>query len=136
MVDWWTFKLKKYFKQTTLPHGLSRFDKYMYTGTNLRLVIIWSYWYFEVYYTLLLKVPVSSKHPVLLFYCFRCQLHPNTLYYGFLIPMCLVITHNIIIFGLVVRVLISKRHAPGKMNFKLYLTNFIFLQAVSSFIGD
>lgn len=41
----------------------------------------------------------------------RCALRPLTLYYGWLLPMSLIILHNLVVFALVLRVLCRKQ--PG-----------------------
>ena len=44
----------------------------------------------------------------------RCQLNKQTLYYGFLLPMCLIMLHNIIVFCLVVKVISQQAKQQAK----------------------
>ena len=45
----------------------------------------------------------------------RCALQRTTLYYGWLLPMSAIILHNLVVFGLVLRVLGRKQ--PGGTQF-------------------
>ena len=54
----------------------------------------------------------------ILFY--RCQLNKQTIYYGFLLPMCLIMLHNIIVFCLVVQV-ISQQTKASKNQLLCYV---------------
>ena len=46
----------------------------------------------------------------------RCALRPRTLYYGWLLPMSIIILHNLVVFALVLRVLYRKQ--PGGIVYK------------------
>ena len=45
-----------------------------------------------------------------LFFCLqrRCSLRPTTLYYGWVVPMSVIILHNLVVFALVMQVLFKK----------------------------
>jgi len=45
----------------------------------------------------------------------RCALRQTTLYCGWLLPMSIIILHNLVVFGLVLRVLCRKQ--PGGIQF-------------------
>ena len=45
----------------------------------------------------------------------RCALRQTTLYYGWLLPMSIIIVHNLVVFALVLRVLHQKQ--PGGTQF-------------------
>ena len=36
--------------------------------------------------------------------CFRCQLPERTLYLAYLMPMCAIIVHNVIVFSVVLHI--------------------------------
>jgi len=50
----------------------------------------------------------------------RCSLRSSTLYFGWLLPMCVIILHNLVVFTLVVRVLAASQ--PGHATFNSRLT--------------
>ena len=43
----------------------------------------------------------------------RCSLRSSTLYFAWLLPMSLIIIHNLIVFALVIRVLITEHPAAA-----------------------
>jgi len=66
----------------------------------------------------------------------RCSLRANMLYFGWLLPMSIIILHNLVVFVLVVRVLTSSHpgHAPISSNVSLLSLckhSLVFVQAYS-----
>jgi len=52
----------------------------------------------------------------------RCALSKTTLYYGWLLPMSIIILHNLVVFGLVLRVLCQEQ--PGGIRFTNIFVHF------------
>ena len=53
-------------------------------------------------------------------YKFRCQLKQRMLYWGYLLPMVLIILHNIVIFCLVLRVIFKQGNMAASEYLRLY----------------
>jgi len=64
-----------------------------------------------------------------LLHCCRCSLRTGTLYFGWLLPMSIIIVHNLVVFALVLRVLAASQpgHAPLASNILLFVVYFVYL---------
>ena len=53
---------------------------------------------------------------------YRCRFRSGTLYWGYLLPMLLIMTGNSIVFVLVLKVIFRKNSAIPKRNYHFYFT--------------
>ena len=51
--------------------------------------------------------------PHFLFVILRCMLKPQALYYAYLLPLGLIMVHNVVVFAMVIRVLMSQGHTQA-----------------------
>jgi len=56
----------------------------------------------------------------------RCALRQTTLYYGWLLPMSIIILHNLVVFAMVLRVL-NRKQLGGTHFVQLFLLTYLFI---------